>query len=108
MSTKGTGFASNAAERRLADTAKVRQRRLCPSARNTWIVIFGIAAAHEFFCEDGELLSEAYDRGLEKHPLLIYGFTAVTVAHILNKLPIKADPYNWAWLLFASLKKGSL
>lgn len=78
------------------------------TARRVWMILLGSAAVHEFLCAEGELLSEGCDRGLERHPVLLYGFTAITVAHILNRLPVKADPYQWAWLIYTSMKKGSL
>lgn len=58
-----------------------------------WGLIAALVVYHEFACAEGELLSEGVDRALEKHPALVYGFTAITVAHLLNWLPRKVDPY---------------
>ncbi|MGW6624258.1 DUF7427 family protein [Nocardia sp. NPDC055002] len=70
-----------------------------------WAVLFGLVVYHEVACDDGELLSEGVDRALEKHPLLVYGFVAVTVAHLLNWLPNKADPYHAVGTLYERLNK---
>lgn len=63
------------------------------TARKTWLFMTALVLTHEFVCPPGELLSDGVDRGLQKHPVLVYGFTAVTVAHLLNWLPPKLDPY---------------
>lgn len=77
------------------------------TAKQMWAVIAGIVIYHELACADGELLSEGYDRGLEKHAVLIYGITAITVGHLLNLLPPKADPYRWIYLIYQLITKGS-
>ncbi len=70
-------------------------RRL--SGGQAWSVIFGFVFLHEMTCREEQLLSEAVDRGLERHPYLTYSLFAVTVAHLLNRLPNKLDPYWWVW-----------
>lgn len=75
------------------------------SGRDMWLVIAGLVVWHEFTCPDRELLSAVVDRELDKHPVLIYGFTAVTVAHLLNWLPAKYDPYvGFGYRLMTKLK----
>lgn len=70
-----------------------------------WLLIAASVVYHELVCPERELLSQAVDRGLEKHPVLIYGFTAVTVAHLLNWLPTKYDPYvGFGYRLMTKLK----
>jgi hypothetical protein len=64
------------------------------SAKRMWVLLFGLVVYHEAVCKDGELLSEEVDRALEKHPALVYLFTLVTVAHLLNWLPPTIDPYQ--------------
>lgn len=84
---------------------KPARRVLALSGRDMWLVIAGLAVVHEFTCSDDELLSKAVDRGLDKYPVLIYGFTAVTVAHLLNWLPTKYDPYvGFGYRLMTKLK----
>lgn len=73
------------------------------SARRMWLVIWSLVMYHELFCEPEQLLSEGVDRALEKHPVLVYSFVAVTVAHLLNRLPTRVDPYTWGLLI---TKKG--
>jgi hypothetical protein len=73
-----------------------------------WMLIASTVVWHEFACPDEELLSKAVDRGLERGPVsrvLIYGFTAVTVGHLLNWLPTKYDPYaGFGFRLMTKLK----
>lgn len=70
-----------------------------------WLLIAGAVVYHEFACPDEELLSKSVDRGLAKHPVLVYGFTAVTVAHLMNWLPMKYDPYvGFGYRLMTKLK----
>lgn len=58
-----------------------------------WLLMVTAIAAYEVWAPDGELLSEAVDRGLEKHPLLIHAAIAVTALHLLNRVPEWCDPY---------------
>ncbi len=63
------------------------------SGEKAWAVIFGFVFLHDATCQDKQLLSEAVDRALDKHPVLTYAFIAVTVGHLLNWLPTQLDPY---------------
>lgn len=74
------------------------------SGRSMWAVLFGLVIYHEVVCDEGQLLSEEVDRALERHPVLVYLFTTVTVAHLLNWLPINADPYHWVGIVFSRMK----
>jgi hypothetical protein len=51
--------------------------------------------AHELLCKEEELISRQVDRWLEKPTtsVIVYTFVLVTTAHLLNWLPVKADPY---------------
>ena len=50
-----------------------------------WLGIGAAIGAYEYFAPEGELLSEAVDRGLEgKHRALVIGGIAITAAHLLN------------------------
>lgn len=55
--------------------------------------LVGIALAHEVLADRGQLLSNAYDRWLEKYPIVTWTVTTVTVLHLLNVLPPTIDPY---------------
>ena len=65
-----------------------------------WLTIGAGVAAYEYACPDGELLSEAVDRGLEgRYKYLVMGGIAVTAAHLLNvfdKLDCnQLDPFTY-------------
>lgn len=78
------------------------------SARRGWVAIAIYVAIHDFAAPDGEMLSEGVDRGLEKHPSLIYAAIGVTAAHLLNLLPDRVDPYQLVGLnLRKIMKKGT-
>ncbi|WP_425298862.1 DUF7427 family protein [Nocardia cyriacigeorgica] len=66
------------------------------TARQAWILLFGITLAHELTARPGELLSEEVDRQLIAHRWATIGFGAVTVAHLYNLLPEPVDPYHQA------------
>lgn len=74
------------------------------SGKSMWAAIAAAVVYHELACSEGELLSEAVDRALEKRPVLIHVFIAVTVAHLLNRLPTKVDPYHWGYLIHQRMK----
>ncbi|MBF6428668.1 hypothetical protein IU440_28745 [Nocardia cyriacigeorgica] len=74
------------------------------TGKQAWAVIFGLVVFHEVVCDDGQLLSEEVDRALEKHPVLVYLFTLVTVAHLLNWLHPRVDPYVSLGALFSKMK----
>ncbi|QPO17421.1 DUF7427 family protein [Mycobacteroides abscessus] len=69
-----------------------------------WAAIAAAVVYHELSCRDGELLSEAVDRGLEKNPVPIYVLVLVTAAHLLNWLPSQTDPYHLIGVLFKKSK----
>lgn len=50
-----------------------------------WLILAAGITAYEYLAPDDELLSNAYDRGLEgRYKYLIIGGTAITAAHLLN------------------------
>lgn len=72
-----------------------------------WVAIGLAVLYHEFSCADGELLSEEVDRQLVKRPLIVYGLIAVTVAHLLNRLPQQLDPFHWVYLTNHHITRGT-
>ena len=76
------------------------------SGLRMWQLIFAAVVYHEATCDKRQLLSEEADRQVEKHPVLVYGFTAITVAHLLNWLPPKYDPYHLGWFVINKFTKG--
>ena len=59
-----------------------------------WLLIAGTVVAIDLAVTDGETLSEAADRYLERRPILTHVVALVTVAHLLNMLPVSADPFS--------------
>lgn len=64
-----------------------------------WMGLGVAVGAYEYLAPEGELLSEAVDRGLEgKHRALVLGGIAVTTAHLLNAFDHygleKVDPFS--------------
>ena len=93
----GSGTRSSALSKMVSIWTARRVRVL--SAEQMWVLIWGLVVYHELFCPPGQLLSEGVDRAIEKHPKLVYSFTEVKVAHVLNRLPTKADPYKLGMLI---------
>lgn len=60
-----------------------------------WLGLGAYVAATEVCAPEGELLSEAVDRWLEKHPARTVSVLAITgtALHLLNLLPEKYDPF---------------
>lgn len=83
----------------LSEGTYKRRRTTSLTAEKMWLVIFAIVVYHEVSCAPGQLLSEAADRALVKHRLLVNGFTIITAAHLLNWLPNRVDPYHWIFLI---------
>lgn len=77
------------------------------SGEQMWGWLFWQVLYHEFACRDGQLLSEAAARARRKHPVLVYTFTAVTVAHLMDWLPEKFDPYVVVGFRIIKMMKGN-
>lgn len=62
------------------------------------VALIALAALHEALAGDDQLLSHAFDRWLDKYPVLTTTVTvtvaATTVLHLLNRLPPAIDPYH--------------
>lgn len=63
--------------------------------KHAWVAIFAFALVHELTARRGELLSEEVDRRLITNRRATVLFGAVTVAHLFNVMPRRADPYMW-------------
>lgn len=74
------------------------------TAGQAWTAIACFVLFHELTCQPGQLLSEGVDRGLEKRPVLVYSFITITVAHLLNQIPLRVDPYSRLFQLIQRLK----
>lgn len=62
-----------------------------PSER-AWAALAIAVVGYEVVAPKGELLSHAFDRFLERRPLLTWGATLIIAAHLLNVLPNRVDP----------------
>jgi hypothetical protein len=58
-----------------------------------WAVLIAGVVAWEIFSPPGELLSEAVDRYLVRHPVLTRAAILITAAHLLNALEVR--PLQW-------------
>lgn len=63
-------------------------------ADQAWIALAAGVLVYELAAHDGELLSEAADRYLARHPVLTIGVVAATALHLLNITPRWCDPYG--------------
>lgn len=75
--------------------------------KHAWALIFGFALVHEFTAGQGELLSEEVDRRLITNRRATLLFGAVTVAHLFNVMPNRADPYLWLSRLLPSHRQST-
>lgn len=97
---------------RLPDDARTRRmlRTLQGSSRvlvvrrvrgeHAWVALAILIAVYEIFAPEGELLSEAVDRFLVRHPWLTRGVVAVVALHLLNLLPTRVDPVHHVAKMF--------
>lgn len=49
-----------------------------------WLILIGLVLTYELTCREGELLSEAVDRFLLRHPFLTRFLVIQTALHLLN------------------------
>lgn len=73
-----------------------------------WGAILGSAAIYEAIAPEGELLSEAVDRALERPygRYLAYGAIGVTALHLANLLPERIDPYHIVGEVVGTIRQG--
>lgn len=65
-----------------------------PSER-AWVALAIGVIGYEAMAPQGELLSHAFDRFLERHPVITWGATLIVASHLLNVLPSRVDPFKW-------------
>jgi hypothetical protein len=75
------------------------------TAKRGWLAVAALVTAYELAAPDGELLSEGYDRGLEKHKMALWAATLVTAGHLLNVIPMRADPYHQGLNAIKSMRR---
>ena len=68
-------------------------------ANRAWAGLVLYIIAVEIAAPKNELLSHAFDRGLETKPgrFLLPAITLITALHLNNALPSVVDPYAWAF-----------
>lgn len=67
-----------------------------------WIALFAGVAAWDILAPPGEMLSEAVDRYIVDHPIIVTTAVGITAAHLLNLL----DRRPWCWIdVFAHLAR---
>ncbi|ANA86467.1 hypothetical protein BH762_gp051 [Gordonia phage OneUp] len=75
----------------------MNKRRLVMRGAQAWFVIGGFTAYHELTCTPGELMSEAIDRAIEKHPILTRLVFVIIMLHLNNWIPKRLmwlDPFH--------------
>lgn len=64
------------------------------TGERAWCALVTLVAGYEFAAPEGQLLSHAVDRWLQRHPVATYAAVAVTAAHLVNLIPEACDPYR--------------
>lgn len=63
---------------------------------HAWIALALFVIGYDAVATDGELLSEAVDRFIEKRPGITRLIVAIVAAHLLNLIPDRFDPMHRA------------
>lgn len=69
-----------------------------------WLALGAAIVAYEALATDGELLSEGWDRYLERYPVTARVAPLVLTLHVINALPDRFDPVHQGFVLLAALK----
>lgn len=72
-----------------------------------WLAMLAGVVAYEVLSPRGELLSEGWDRYLERFPVSARPVPVVLTAHVINALPPRFDPVHRVFLLCAALGGSS-
>lgn len=59
-----------------------------------WIALAVLVVGYEIMAAPGELLSEAVDRFLARHPVLTRAAIITVALHLANALPDRVDPIH--------------
>ena len=59
-----------------------------------WFALAVLVVGYELLAAPGELLSEAVDRFIERHPVLARTAILLVAAHLCNALPDRVDPIH--------------
>ncbi|SHT53675.1 Bacteriophage protein [Mycobacteroides abscessus subsp. abscessus] len=66
-----------------------------------WCVLAAAIVGYEFGAPKGELLSEGWDRYLERYPVSARVLPLILTLHVINALPRRFDPVHRASVLLA-------
>lgn len=75
-----------------ADGTLLVRRRV--RGEHAWAALGVAVVVYEVLAPPGELLSEAVDRFLERHPWATRATVGIVALHLLNLLPNKVDPIH--------------
>lgn len=62
------------------------------TGKQAWAIMAAGIIAYEFSCDEDELLSVVVDGWLLSHPILTRAVIAAVSLHLLNAVPVYADP----------------
>lgn len=60
-----------------------------------WVGVVGGILIYEVLAPDNELMSEAVDRAIAKHPILTRVLIFLVALHLSNLLPPRIDPFYY-------------
>lgn len=64
------------------------------TAKNGWKTLLTAVLVYEVICAEEELLSQGFDRLLDKHPVWPRVAVLVVALHLINWLPQRGDPIS--------------
>lgn len=73
---------------------------------HAWVVLGLLVIAYEIVANDGELLSEAVDRFIEKHPIATRLAVAGVAMHLANVAPNRIDPLHMLFTVTRTYRLG--
>ena len=68
------------------------------NAKQAWALLATGVLSYEFYCKDGELLSECVDRWLLSRPILTRAVIAALALHLANAVPVRYDIVSLGFL----------
>ena len=76
------------------------------NAKQAWALLATGVLSYEFYCKDGELLSEGVDRWLLSRPILTRAVIAALALHLANAVPVRYDLVSLGFLGIRRAKRG--
>ncbi|HEY6576069.1 MAG TPA: hypothetical protein VI029_14295 [Mycobacterium sp.] len=75
------------------------------NAKQAWALLATGVLSYEFYCKDGELLSECVDGWLDCRPLLTRAVIAALALHLGNLLPARYDVVSLGFFAMRKAKR---